>query len=69
MVGKNWMRIVVAGCRLHYFVSVRFGLFGVVENLSTTERFKYLFFTAMKIHTMVRIVKKQKKFIFSSLVT
>ena len=28
-----------------------------------------MFFTAMKIHTMVRIVKKQNNFIFSLLVT
>ena len=46
---------------------------------STDERFKYLFFTVMNIHTMVNvkkeikkrkeIVKKQNDFIFSSLVT
>ena len=29
-------------------------------NFSTAERFKYLFFTAMKIHAMVGIIKKQK---------
>ena len=52
-----------------YFVSVRFGSFGVVANFSTAERFKYLFFTAMNIHTMARIVKKQNNFSFSSLVT
>ena len=28
------------------------------------EEIRYLFFTAMKIHTMARIVKKQTNFIF-----
>ena len=41
----------------------------VVANCSTAERFKYLFFPAIKIHTMVRIVKKRNNFIFSSLGT
>ena len=31
--------------------------------------FKYLFSTAMEIHTMACVVKKQNNFIFSSLVT
>ena len=65
---KNWSLVVAAGCGRHYFVSARFGSFQVVENFSTTERFKHLFFTAMKIHTMVRIVKKQSNFVFNSLV-
>ena len=69
MVSGNWSWIVVAGCELHYLVLARFGSFRVVANFSTTERFKYLFFTSMKIDAMVRIVKKQKNFIFSSLVT
>ena len=69
IVRKNWSWIVVAGCGLHYFVSVLFRSFWVFSNFSTAERFKYLFFTAMKVYTMVRIVKKRKNFIFSSLVT
>ena len=69
MVRKNWLWIAFASCELHYFVSACFGLFWVFEKFSTAERFKYLFFTAMKIHVMVRIVKKQTNFIFSSLVT
>ena len=69
MVRNNWLQIVVASCGLHYFVSARFGSFGVFASFSPAERFKYLFFTAMKIHTMARIVKKQNNFIFSSLVT
>ena len=68
MVRKNWSLIVVTGCELHYFISVRFS-FWVVANFSTAERFKYLFFTAMKIHTMARTMKKQNNFIFSSLAT
>ena len=66
MVRKNWSWIVVASCGLHYFVSARFGLF---QNFSAAERFKYLFFTAMKIYIMARIVKKQTNFTFSSTVT
>ena len=70
MVRKNWSWIVVAGCGLHYFVSACLGLFWVVANFSTAKKkFKYLFFTAMKIHTMARIVKKQNNFILTSLVT
>ena len=61
--------IAVACCGLDYFFSNYFGSFSVVANFSAAERFKYLFFTAMKIHTMVRIVKKQSNFIFSSLLT
>ena len=68
MVRKNWSRIVDGICGLHYFVSARFGSFWVFANFSTAKRFKYLFFTAMKIHIMGRIVKKQTNFIFSSLV-
>ena len=63
MVRKNWSWIVVAGCGLHYFVSARLCSFWVVANFSIAERLKYLFFTAMKIHTMARIVKKQNNFI------
>ena len=58
MVRKNWSSIFDAGCGLHYFVLVRFASFWVFANFSTAERFKYLFFTAMEIHTMARIVKK-----------
>ena len=58
MVRKNWSRIIVGGCGLHYFVSTRFGSVWV-----TAQRFKYLFFTAMKIQTIVRTVKKQTNFI------
>ena len=50
-------------------VLVRFGSFRVVANFSTAERYKYLFFTAMEIHTMACIVKKQNNFILSWLVT
>ena len=38
------------------------------RTLVNKERFKYLFFTAMKMHTMAHLVKKQNNFIFSSLV-
>ena len=38
-------------------------------NVNAAERFKYLFFIAMKIHTIARVVGKQNDFIFSSLVT
>ena len=69
MVRKNWSWIVVAGCGLRNFVSARFGSFWVVATFSTAERFKNLFSTAIKIHTIVRIVKKQNNFVFSSLVT
>ena len=62
MVRKNSSSIVVASCGLHDFVSV-------FVNFGITERFKYLFFIAMKIDIMGRIVKKQTNFIFSSLVT
>ena len=64
MVRKNWSWIAVAGCELHYLVSARFGSFWVFANFSTAERFKCLFFTAMKSHTMARILKKQNKLIF-----
>ena len=69
MVRKNWSWIVVAGCELYYFVSACFGLFWVFGNFSPADRFKYLFFTVIKIHIMACIVKKQKNFIFSSLLT
>ena len=69
MVRKNWPWIIVAGCGLHYFILARFGSFWVVANISTSKRFKYLFFTAVKIHTMACIVKKQNNFIFSLLVS
>ena len=61
--------MAVPGCGSQYFISARFGLFLVVANFSIADRFKYLFFTAMKIHTMARIVKKESNFVFSSLVT
>ena len=35
------------------------GSFWVVASFSTAERFKCLLFTTVKIHTMVRIIKKQ----------
>ena len=69
MVRQNWSWIVAAGCGLHHFLWARFGSFWVFSNFSTAERFNYLFFTAIKIHTNTRIVKKQNNFIFSSLVT
>ena len=51
--------MAVAGCGLHYFVSAPFGSFLVAVNFSIAERFKYLLFTAMKINTTARIVKKK----------
>ena len=66
---KNRSWIVVAGCGLHYFVSARFVSFWVFVSFSTTERLKYLFSTAMEIHTMTCTVKKQNNFIFRLLVT
>ena len=69
MVRKNWSWIVVASCGLHYFVLPCFGSFWVFANFSTAESFKCLLFTAMKIHIMERMIKKQSNFIFSSLVT
>ena len=65
IVRKNWSWIVVAGCWLHYFVLARFGSFWVVANFSAAQKF----FTAIKIHTVAGIVKKQNNFIFSSLIT
>ena len=71
MVRKHWSSIVVSGCGLHFFVSIGFGSFGFIANFSTAERSKNIFFTAMKIRTMARIVKKQNNFMlfFISLVT
>ena len=69
MVKNNWSRIAVVDCGLHYFISVRFGSFWVINNFITVERFKYLFLAAMKFHTMARTLKIQNDFIFSSLVT
>ena len=62
LVRKNWSWIFAAGCGLHYFVLACFGAFWVVANFSTAERFKYMFFTVMKISTIVGIVKKQNNF-------
>ena len=61
--------MAVAGCGLHKFLSAPFGSFLVIVNFSRAGKFKYLFFTAVKIHTVGLIVKKQKNYIFSSLVT
>ena len=58
IVRNNCSRIIVAGCGLHYFILARFGSYWVANNFSTAERFKCLFFTAMKIHTMVLAVRK-----------
>ena len=69
MIRKNWSWNTIAGCGLHYFLSACFGSSCVVANFSTAEKFRYLFFTAMKIHIIALIVKKQNNFIFSSLVT
>ena len=69
IVRKNCSWIVVAACGLHYCVPARFVSFWVVANFSTAERFKYLFFKAMIIHTLARTVKKQNNFIFILLVT
>ena len=54
--------------KLWYFTQC-LGSFWVFGNFSAAERFKHLFFTAMKIHIMELIVKKQTNFTFSSLVT
>ena len=59
----------VADCGLHYFFSAPFGSSYVIVNFSTVEKFKYLFFTVMKIRTIARIVQKQNNLVFSSLVT
>ena len=64
MVRKNWSGIV-AGCGLHYFVLVHFEFLQILVQL---KDFIYLFFTAIKNHTMAHIIKKQN-FIFSSLAT
>ena len=64
MVRKNWSRIVVAGCGLHYFVIARFGSFWAVANFSTAERFKYFFFTAMKISNHGAYSKEAKHVYF-----
>ena len=69
VVRKDWSWIVVAGSGLHYFVLARLGSFRVFANFSAVEGFKYLIFTAMTIHIMACIVKKQNSFTFSSLVT
>ena len=45
------------------------GLFESLRILKQPKDLNIRFFTAMKIHTMARIVKKQSNFIFSSLVT
>ena len=60
MVRKKWSWIVAGGCGLHYSISARFGSFWVFANFITAERFKYLFFTGMKIHIIAHIVKKQR---------
>ena len=69
MIRKNWSCIAVAGCGLNYFILAPFGLSWVVANFIAAKNFTYLFFTAMKIHTMACIVKKQNNFIFVWLVT
>ena len=69
MVRKNESRITVAGSGLYYFVLAPFGSSWNVVSFSAAEKFKYLLLTAMKFHTIARIVKKQNNFIFSSLVT
>ena len=61
MVRRNWSWIVESLLLILVFItSARFGSFWVAATFSTAEIFKYLFFTAMKIHTMTRIVRKQK---------
>ena len=62
MISKNWSWIAVAGYGFHYFVSARFATLKAVANFSTAERFKYLFFAAINVHTMSRIVKKQNNY-------
>ena len=67
MVRKNWREslLLVVGCiTLFQLVLVR------LESLRILVQSKDLnmFFTAVKIHTMARIVKKQNNFIFSSVV-
>ena len=52
MVRKGWSRIFAARCGLHYVVSARFGSFWEVRILVQPKKFEYLFFTAMKIHTI-----------------
>ena len=69
MVRKNESRITVAGSGLYYFVLAPFGSSWNVVSFSAAKKFKYLLLTAMKFHTIARIVKKQNNFIFSPLVT
>ena len=64
--GRESLLLVVGGVTT---IQLVLGHFESFINFSTTERFKYLLSTAMKIHIMGRIVKKQIKFVFSSLVT
>ena len=66
---EDWLWVVVTGCGFDYFVPFGFVLFWVVRSLNTPERLKYLLFTALKIHTMAYIVKKQNSFIFGLPVT
>ena len=35
---NNWLRMVVAGCGLYYFISARFSSFWIVVNFSTIDR-------------------------------
>ena len=58
--------LLIVRCGMHYSVWARFVSFGIVRILVQLKD-KCLFSRPMKIHTMVREVKKQK--IFSSLVT
>ena len=58
--------LLVVGCITSFrLVLVRFELLQILVQLKD----KYLFSAPMKIHAMVRKVKKQNKFIFISLVT
>ena len=55
-----------------WFTLLRFGQFWFILRLCefrAAEKFKYLVFTAMKIHIMGRVGKETKQLIFSSLVT
>ena len=59
--GHGNEKLVMNRCWWLWVPLLRFGSF--------CSNFSYLFFIAVKIHTMARMVKKQNNFIFSSLIT
>ena len=70
--GHGKKKLLVNRCCWLWVSNTSFRLVLVhIETLRISVQLKDLnmFFIAMKIHTMVRIVKKQNNFIFNSLVT